>query len=77
MTINSTDNFKIQKVYGKISLYGIYIQKVRHHLIGKELIFLCKENSINAFSSPFDTEGIKVLENLKCPIYKTSFIRKY
>ena len=58
MTINSTDNFlKFKKVYGKISLYGIYIQKVKHHLIGKKAYFLIKKININAFSSPFDTEG--------------------
>ena len=72
MTINSTDNFfKIQKgLWKNQSLWNLYSKGQTPFNWQKGLFSYAKKININAFSSPFDTEGIKVLENLKCPIYK-------
>ena len=57
-------------LYGKVKIYLIY-KKAKHHLNGTRKFFdFAKKNKVLLFSAPFDLTAVKLLQDLKCPLYK-------
>ena len=72
MTINSKKKiFTISSGLWKgYSYWELYKKAKTPYAWHKELFKFAKQNKIICFSTPFDLKSLKLLENLKCPIYK-------
>ena len=76
MTINSKNNrFKIQTGLWKgYNLWDLYSKAQTPFKWQRDLFQYSRKSKIKCFSSPFDKKGLKILESLKCPIYKIASI---
>ena len=72
MTINSKKKkFTITTGLWKgFSYWELYKKAKTPYTWHKELFKFAKKNKIICFSTPFDLDSLKLLESLKCPIYK-------
>lgn len=72
MTINSQKkDFIIKKgLWKNQNLWSLYQKAQTPFEWHKELFNFSKKKNINLFSTPFDTDAVDILENLKCPFYK-------
>jgi pseudaminic acid synthase len=63
--------FRINKGLWKNKyLWDLYKKAHTPYSWHKELFDFAKKNKIICFSSPFDSESVKILEKFNCPIYK-------
>ena len=74
MTVNvNSKKFIIQKgLWKNVSLWNLYKKAQTPYSWQKALFQYAKSINIKCFSTPFDEEGLTILENLNCPIYKIS-----
>lgn len=76
MTLKSNKNIFLLKKYFKIkswndrSLYNIYKEAQFPFKLHKKVFEYAKKKRIICFSSVFDKKSLKLLENLKTPVYK-------
>ena len=72
MTIKSNrKEFFIRKgLWKNYSLWELFEKAQTPYEWHKKIFDHCKKMKINCFSSAFDKSSIKILEELKCPIYK-------
>lgn len=74
MTINlDIKKFKISEgLWKNYTLWDLYKVAQTPFKWQKELFDYARNIKIKCFSTPFDEQGLAVLEKLKCPIYKVS-----
>ncbi|MDC3308570.1 N-acetylneuraminate synthase family protein, partial [Candidatus Pelagibacter sp.] len=72
MTINKKKNYlKIRKgIWKGKTLWDLYKMAQTPFHWQKELFQYAKKKNILCFSTPFDFEGVDLLESINCPIYK-------
>lgn len=68
---SSNEGFKIRGgLWDGENLYSLYSKAYTPFEWHKDLFAYAKEVGITLFSTPFSDEGLELLENLSCPMYK-------
>tara|TARA_B100000941_G_C28500488_1_gene553847 strand:- start:182 stop:1258 length:1077 start_codon:yes stop_codon:yes gene_type:complete len=73
LTLNSNNkHFLIndESIWKGKNLYDLYKKAQTPFHWHKEIFKFAKTNNIVCFSAPFDLEAVKILKEVKCPIYK-------